>query len=74
MSQIIHYPNLKTVIEIENVLKSSGPPLKRIEIKVRLSKKVMHQTLNVALSYLEDRGLIADSHKGVIWLGGKDER
>ncbi|MEK6812509.1 MAG: hypothetical protein AABX86_00130 [Nanoarchaeota archaeon] len=27
----------------------------------------MHQTLNVVLEYLEQRGLILDGHKGILW-------
>ncbi|MEK6889401.1 MAG: hypothetical protein AABW80_04835 [Nanoarchaeota archaeon] len=65
---IIHYPNLKTVLMVEKVLKKAEMCIDREEIKRRLPVKIMHQTLNVILKYLEDKGLIVDSHKGVLWV------
>ena len=66
-NEIIHYPNLKTVILVENVLKNAEGILTREEIKRRLPVKIMHQTLNVILAYFENRGLIVDGRKGVLW-------
>lgn len=28
----------------------------------------MHQTLNLILDYMEKRGMIIDSHKGILWI------
>lgn len=67
MPTIIHYPNLKTVLMVEKVLKEAETTLTREEIKQRLPSQVMHQTLNVVLEYLEQRGLILDGHKGILW-------
>ena len=66
-NKILHYPNLKTVLMVEKVLRRNGMIMTREEIKRQLPTKVMHQTLNMILEYLEDRGLIIDSHKGVLW-------
>jgi len=65
--EIIHYPNLKTVLEVEKVLKNADLAISREEIKRRLHFKIMHQTLNVILKYFEERGMIIDSHKGIVW-------
>ncbi|MEK6899948.1 MAG: hypothetical protein AABX05_02375 [Nanoarchaeota archaeon] len=67
MEQILHYPNLKTVLMVEEVLKEAELAITREELKKRLPTQVMHQTLNVVLEYLEERGLIIDGHKGIIW-------
>ncbi len=67
MEQILHYPNLKTVLMVEEVLKEAQFALSREELKKRLPMQVMHQTLNVVLEYLEERGLIIDGHKGILW-------
>lgn len=67
MEQILHYPNLKTVLMVEKVLKEAELAITREELKKRLPTQVMHQTLNVVLEYLEERGLIIDSHKGILW-------
>ncbi len=65
--EILHYPNLKTVLMVEKVLKEAELALTREELKKRLPTQIMHQTLNVVLEYLEKRGLIIDGHKGILW-------
>lgn len=67
MRQILHYPNLKTVLMVETVLKEAELVISREELKKRLPTQIMHQTLNVVLEYLEERGLIIDGHKGILW-------
>lgn len=64
----LHYPNLKTVIMVEEVLKREELPIKREALKRKLAKQVQHQTLNVILQYLEDSGKIIDGHKGIVWV------
>ncbi len=70
-TKIIHYPSMKTILEVEKVLKL-GSRMKREEIKKKLEKKIMHQTLNVVLKFLEERDLIEDGKKGVLWKGKRD--
>ena len=67
MPEVIHYPNLKTMLMVEKVLKEAETTLTREEIKERLPTQIMHQTLNVILNYMEQRGLILDGHKGILW-------
>lgn len=66
--QIIHFPNLKTLLAVEDVLRKAELPLTREQIKKRLKNKIMHQTLNVILEYMEERGMILDGRKGVLWV------
>lgn len=66
--KVIHYPNLKTVLMVEKVLREADLAITRTELKKRLPKEVMHQTLNVILEFLEERGMTADTHKGVVWI------
>ncbi len=68
MEQIIHYPSLRTMLMVEKILKKSETMITREELKRRLPTKIMHQTLNIILEYLEERGLIIDTHKGIIWI------
>lgn len=53
---------------VEEVLSNSKEILNREELKRRLPKKIMHQTLNVILDYLVDSGKILDSDNGIIWI------
>lgn len=68
MKEALHYPNLKTVLMVEKVLKNAETTLSREELKEKLPRKVMHQTLNVILEYLEESGKILDGHKGIDWI------
>jgi len=65
---ILHYPTLKTVLEVEKVLQDAEIVLSKEEIKRRLPMKIMHQTLNLILNYLEDRGMALQGDKGVLWI------
>ena len=64
----VHFPTLKTVIAIEDILKKSDMPVTRAEIKRRLKVKIMHQTLNLVLAYLLERGMIVNTNEGFVWI------
>jgi hypothetical protein len=66
--KVIHYPSLKTVLMVEKILKEADLAINRAELKRRLPKEIMHQTLNIILEFLEERGMIADTHKGIVWI------
>ncbi len=65
--EIVHYPTLKTILAIENVVKSANNPVSRNQILARMPTKVMRSTLNLALDYMEKRGLVLETNKGFIW-------
>ena len=65
----IHSPNLSTVLMVEEFLKENRDvPIKISEIKEKLPKKVMHQTLLQILDYLQISGKILIGTKGVLWI------
>ena len=66
--KIIHYPSLKTVLMVEETLKKANQLMTREELKKKLPKKMMHQTLNIVLDYLENSGKIIDGRKGILWI------
>ena len=74
MRKILHYPNLKTILIVENILKEEKNPISREDIKRLMMKKIMHQTLNLILIYLEESGKIIDNEKGVKWIFKTDEQ
>ncbi|MFH1750811.1 MAG: hypothetical protein ABH863_03980 [Candidatus Micrarchaeota archaeon] len=65
--QVLHYPTLKTVLLVEDELKKAKEPLSRYAILKRLGNKVMKPTLDLIISYLEERGMVLDTSKGVVW-------
>ena len=63
------YPNLSTVLMVEDFLKKHRDiPMKLSEIKKKLPKQVMHQTLMVILEYLWRSGKIVYGPKGIQWI------
>ncbi|MGD0729262.1 MAG: hypothetical protein ABR981_04255, partial [Candidatus Micrarchaeaceae archaeon] len=65
--EILHYPTLKTILAIEEVIKRANNPLSRNKILEKLPTKVMRSTLNLALDYMERRGMVLETKKGFIW-------
>ena len=53
---------------VERALKEANTLVNREELKKLLPNKVMHQTLNVVLEYLEESGKILDGRKGILWI------
>lgn len=66
--KILHYPNLKTVLEVEKVLQEADTIISKNELKRRLPMQIMHQTLALILRYLEDSGKIFIGEKGITWI------
>ena len=64
----IHYPTLKTVMEVESVLKKATRPMKRAEIRRKMKNRIMHQSLNIILAYFLERGMVVNSNEGFVWI------
>lgn len=64
----IHYPQLDTILMVEEKIQEMDYPLKT-ELWKSLPKKVMYQTFNLIIDYLEKSGkiLIDDSGK-IVWI------
>ena len=71
---VLHYPTLKTVLAVENVLKDSNNSMTKEEIKRKLSTKIHHMTLNLILDYLEDGGKIFIGKDGIQWTFNEDPK
>jgi hypothetical protein len=66
-TQIAHSPTLDTVLMVERTLQDAKEIIKIAELKRRLPRKVMHQTLVRILNYLQASGKILITTKGVVW-------
>ncbi len=66
-NQFLHSPTLSTVLMVEDTLKS-GELISIAELKRKLPKKVMHQTLHIILDYLQQSGKIIIGTKGILWV------
>lgn len=63
-----HSPNLSTVIMVEKTLQEANEVLAVAELKRRLPRKVMHNTLLYILDYLQLSGKVLIGTKGVLWI------
>ena len=72
--KIKRYPNLNTVLMVEDFLrKHRDMPMKISEIKEKLPKQVMHQTLTLILEYLWRSGKIIYGPRGIQWIYSSPE-
>ena len=68
MEKVGHSPTLNTVLMVEETLKGVGQVITLAELKRRLPKKIMHQTLTTILDYLQIGGKIIIGTKGILWV------
>ena len=68
MESVGHSPTLNTVLMVEEALKDIGEVIRLAELKRRLPKKIMHQTLITILDYLQRSGKIIIGTKGILWI------
>ena len=65
--QPAHSPTLDTVLMVEHTLQNARGVIKVAELKRRLPRKVMHQTLLRILDYLQASGKMLITTRGVVW-------
>ncbi len=65
--RLAHSPNLNTILMVEKTLKN-GELVTLADLKRKLPKKVMHQTLLQILDYLQLSGKIVIGTKGILWV------
>jgi hypothetical protein len=73
-AEVLHYPTLRTVMAIEDVVKNAETAISRNRILESLPTSVMRSTLNVALDYLEKRGMILETKNGFVWTFNPDAK
>ena len=67
--QILHYPQLDTVLMVEGFIKDNGGEFKKKSLWEHLPKKMMYQTFCVIFDYLVHSGKISVDKEGkVCWI------
>ena len=67
--KVLHYPNLDTVLMVEEFIRNNSGEYKKKALWKHLPRKVMYQTFNIILNYLYDSGKIAFDKDGKIaWI------
>lgn len=67
-SNILHSPTLGTVILVEKTIQKYSQECGKYQLWKKLPKKMMYQTFQVILNYLEESGkIIIDRDGCIIW-------
>jgi len=67
--KILHYPQLDTVLMVEEFIREHSGEYRRKELWQKLPRKMMYQTFCVILNYLSDSNKIAVDREGKIgWI------
>jgi hypothetical protein len=70
---ILHYPQLDTVLMVEEFIREHSGEYKKRNLWVNLPKKMMYQTFCVIFDYLVNSGKIALDKEGKIaWIWNPD--
>jgi hypothetical protein len=72
--EVLHYPRLDTVMMVEELIRKAGNYPTKAELRRKLPKKMMYQTLLVILDYLEESNKIHVDRKSgeIVWIWGPD--
>jgi len=63
---VLHSPTLESVIMVEKTIKKYSQEYGKYQLWKKLPKKMMYQTFQVILSYLEESGKIMIDKDGIV--------
>lgn len=67
--QILHYPQLDTVLMVEEFIKNHSGDYTKVQMWENLPRKVMYQTFCVIFDYLlESQKIIVDREGKIAWI------
>jgi len=65
---VLHSPTLESVIMVEKTIQKYSQEYGKYQLWRKLPKKMMYQTFQVILNYLEESGkIIIDNGRCIIW-------
>ena len=72
-TDLLHYPRLDTVMMVEEAIRNAKEYPSKRQLWLSLKKKVMYQTFNVIIEYLEESNkIIIDKDGTVVWIWDPD--
>jgi len=72
-TNVIHEPNLATVMMVEEAILNAEEYMTKTELRNSLPKKIMYQTFNRVLEYLEKSNKICYNESTILWIGSENE-
>ena len=65
----IHYPQLDTILMVEDTIKNLELYPRKMELWRALPKRVMYQTFSLIIDYLEESGkILVDKDGRIVWV------
>ncbi len=69
MKQILHYPQLDTILSVEDLIKKKSGEYKKRALWEALPKKMMYQTFCVIIDYLSySNKIMIDEERYIVWI------
>lgn len=69
VKKILHYPQLDTVLMVEEFIKDHSGDYKKKSLWQALPRKTMYQTFCVILDYLFESGkIVSDKERKIVWI------
>ena len=66
--RLLHYPRLDTVLMVEEAIKKAKEYPSKRQLWLSLPKRIMYQTFNLILEYLQESGKIVIKDGKIIWI------
>ncbi len=67
-NKLLHNPTLESVLMVERTIQKHSPELGKYQLWKKLPKKMMYQTFQTILDYLENSGkILIDKDGKVVW-------
>ncbi len=68
MKTRLHYPTLGSILMVEKTIKKYSQEFGKYQLWKKLPKKMMYQTFQIILEYLQDSGkILIDKDGCIIW-------
>lgn len=68
MTEILHEPNLSTILMVEKAIRDAEKYPTRMELWRSLPKKIQYQTFKRVLDYLESSNKIMFNKREIVWI------
>ena len=68
MENILHYPQLDSILMIEKIIQETKDYPTRMELWRSLPKKMQYQTFKLILNYLEKSNKIIFDNDKIVWI------
>lgn len=67
--KLIHYPRLDTVLMVEDAIRKAKEYPSKRQLWLSLNKKIMYQTFNIIIGYLEKSNkILIDKDGAITWI------